>query len=675
MTTIYSEKNKAIIDITKPPYNADNTGVSDCTDAIKQAMDDILRPNIAGLEKAKQKLLSMPDPNAKISFEIRKENNVLYVIFPEELEDSKIIYFPKGTYLVSDTVSYTLENLSNIYAGVSKYEMNRQIHFKGEARELVTIKLKDNCKGFEYGSQKPVVSFMQAESSNLSMTNSFEDITIDIGRNNPGAVGLVFFGNNTGTVKNVSIKSSDEAKRGYAGLHIKHEIVSGCYVKNLEVDGFDYGVRATPVRNFSVFENIYISNQRKCGFFVDNMIISVRNLQSDNFVNAFRINGALTHAVLVDSRLYGGNILESAVDIGSGSAFVRSVDTSGYGSSLTYALEKKCEGRYIDEYVSDSVHTVFDNELKSEPLKVLDMPEPECDLNIESWISVNDFGAVGDGVTDDTKAIQAALSSGSSQIFFQPGKYLVDGSVIVPESVNRINFMFCDFVSGEQLKEDRDNGLFVITGDKGNIVLENVFTWERFHGYMRFIEHRGKRTLSMINLHTQTAAMYFNSVEGGRVFIENCGCTVGGFGDSPYRQITAYSFKGQEVWARHINPERSFCEILNDGGRVWIMGFKTENYGTAFKTINGGHTEVLGGTISIGCNKELPAIVNENSTVSVVAATNGYSMNDLFPIAVRETQGQKTGELMSDEFPLRLLRCYKIPLYVGRAGDSDGGEI
>ena len=180
---------------------------------------------------------------------------------------------------------------------------------------------------------------------------------------------------------------------------------------------------------------------------------------------------------------------------------------------------------------------------------------------------------------------------------------------------------------------------------------------------MRFVEHAGKRTLIMSELHTQTAAMYFNSVPGGKVFIENCACTLGG---DPYRSVPAFSFKEQQVWARHINPERSFCEILNDGGTLWIMGFKTENYGTAFKTINGGHTEVLGGTISIGTNEKLPAIVNENSTVSVIASTNGYAKNHIFPIAVEETQNGCTKRLTNDIFPLRLLRCYKIPLYVGR---------
>ncbi len=670
MKTIYSEKNNAIVDVTKPPYNADNTGKTDVTEILKRAIDDVLRPNIEGLEKAKNKLLEMEDKNAKISFEIRKENDVLFVIFPEELQPTKILYFPNGTYLVSDTISYSLENLRNIYNGVSRYEINRQIHFKGESKDGVTIKLKDNCKGFEFGAERPVVSFMQSESSNIAMTNSFEDITIDVGSGNPGAVGLVFFANNTGTVKNVKIKSSDAEKRGYTGLLIKHEIVSGCYVKNVEVDGFEYGIRAIPTRNFSVFENIFLKNQKRVGFYINNMIISIRNLVSDNFANAVFVYGASAHMTLVDSKLYGGNSLDNAVICEAGSCFIRNVDTKGYKCSAIYALSQVCDSDYIEEYVSDGVHTAFDTAKISAPILVEETPEIPYSLDIEDWACVNDFGAVGDGVRDDTAAIQAAMNSGKKYVFFNQGKYLVDDTIVIPETVERVNFMYCDFAAGEDIKLRHDKGVFAVVGDNGTLVMEDVFTWEALYGFFKFIEHRGKRTLVMSDLHTQTAAMYFNTVEGGKVFIENCGCTVGGFGDSPYRNTPAYSFKGQNVWARHINPERSFCEILNDGGSVWIMGFKTENYGTAFKTINGGHTEVLGGTISIGTNQNLPAIINENSTVSVVASTNGYSMNDIFPIAVEETQGGETRRLMHTEFPLRILRCYKIPLYVGRRSEA-----
>ena len=144
MSTVFSNRFRGVIDVTKPPYNADNTGKTDCTEILNKIVDDLLAENIAGMEKTKQKLLNMPDPNARISFEVRKDNGILNVIFPEELPQSKIIYFPNGTYLVSDTISYSHENLCNILWGLPSSELNRQIHFKGESRDGVVIKLKDN---------------------------------------------------------------------------------------------------------------------------------------------------------------------------------------------------------------------------------------------------------------------------------------------------------------------------------------------------------------------------------------------------------------------------------------------------------------------------------------------------------------------------------------------------
>jgi hypothetical protein len=48
---------------------------------------------------------------------------------------------------------------------------------------------------------------------------------------------------------------------------------------------------------------------------------------------------------------------------------------------------------------------------------------------LRDFVSVKDFGAVGDGVTDDTAAIQAALDSGAEQIYFPAGEYLTDSLV------------------------------------------------------------------------------------------------------------------------------------------------------------------------------------------------------------------------------------------------------
>lgn len=48
---------------------------------------------------------------------------------------------------------------------------------------------------------------------------------------------------------------------------------------------------------------------------------------------------------------------------------------------------------------------------------------------LQEYVSVKDFGATGDGVTDDTSFIQAALSSGTPTIFFPAGTYLISSTL------------------------------------------------------------------------------------------------------------------------------------------------------------------------------------------------------------------------------------------------------
>ena len=44
---------------------------------------------------------------------------------------------------------------------------------------------------------------------------------------------------------------------------------------------------------------------------------------------------------------------------------------------------------------------------------------------MNDFVSVKDFGAVGDGITDDHAAIQAALSSGAATVYIPTGRYAV----------------------------------------------------------------------------------------------------------------------------------------------------------------------------------------------------------------------------------------------------------
>ena len=49
-------------------------------------------------------------------------------------------------------------------------------------------------------------------------------------------------------------------------------------------------------------------------------------------------------------------------------------------------------------------------------------------------VSVKDYGAVGNGVTDDTEAIQAALNSGADEIYIPFGAYSVSKTLLIPSN-------------------------------------------------------------------------------------------------------------------------------------------------------------------------------------------------------------------------------------------------
>ena len=51
-------------------------------------------------------------------------------------------------------------------------------------------------------------------------------------------------------------------------------------------------------------------------------------------------------------------------------------------------------------------------------------------VNTQDFVSVKSFGAVGDGVTDDTAAIQAALDSGNLSVFIPKGIYIISSTLL-----------------------------------------------------------------------------------------------------------------------------------------------------------------------------------------------------------------------------------------------------
>jgi len=667
----YPTDARGIIDVTKAPYFADNTGARDCTAILIRILDEILQPSMDGMREVMAILEVEPSENRVLpnSFENRKQDGKLFGVFPIDGPTAKIIYFPKGVYLVSDTICYSFDDLRN---GLGA-ELNWCIRFQGENEQECVIKLKDQSKGFEYGMSRPMISFIRGPSSNIAMSNFMRDMTIDIGAGNPGAIGVEFMGNNCAGMRNVTIRTTDPQARGQAGLSMSRKGISGCVFKQVTIEGFDEAISMSSLRAYVVFDHLRLIHQARRGLVVKgDGVVCIRGLRSTSRFPALSLAASDAHVVLIEAELDGGMADAPAVELQTGHLFLRGIQTQGYRCALGrvysegWGTDPLISGSAVDEYVSDPISTLNKQESQcSLNLPITEAPVPDWDLDFDNWTHPGVFGAVGDGVTDDTAAIQSTMDSGKPVIYFQPGHYRINAPIRIPGSVRHVNFMFVDLAAGERLQHLKNQGMFAVTGESEEpLLMEDLFCFERNYGHHYLFEQAAKRTLIVRNVHAQSCAAYINSVPGGTVFLENIVTTTGILNDT--YQHPCFVFRGQTAWCWQLDPEYTPDKIINDGSTLFIIGFKTEGEGIAFTAKNHAQMEVLGGVLYFGANDDTPVVLNEDSDVAFIASTVGTTSQHVFKVTIREVAGGKSQEIHHDKFPTRLRDQYTIPLYVGR---------
>jgi len=641
------------LDITKAPYHADPSGKTDCTEAICRALDEVTAMTRLAYRQGLAEVESLSGTGVHYhpsGFENRRDHGVLMCTLCVRLPFLPVIYLPAGVYLVSDTLCYRHKDLQNTYGS----EMNQQIRIRGAGMDRTVIRLQDRAPGFGAGAGKPVISFMQGKQSNVAMSNYCEDLTIRCGRGNPGAVGLDFFANNSGAVRHVRIASDDGA--GFAGVQLGHGNYSGILLKHIEVDGFDHGVHidSSLYTMFAHGEDITARNQRISGVTVGNISVSLRRLTTVNVPVALTCMGRVGHTVLVDSELSGTG--PCAIDRQAGSLYVSKVQTNGFG-----------DAGFLDEQVYPQPVTACHPDRGMARLPIEETPawSPAGDTT-----GVRAFGAIGNGINDDSPAIQRALDSGAAEIRFEPGRYLLNQPIVIPPSVEHLDFGFCDLVAGIDLKQGTGEG-FVILGDATvrPLFIERLFAWEQWSGTHCSFTHAGTRTVCFKDMHTQTLSFYRNTVPGARVFFDNVATTTGVIPGTKGHGRCAVVLRGQKAWARQLNPERGEPMMINDGGDLVLMGYKSEGTGAVVHTINGGRTEVLGGVVNLGQTGDV-AFVAEDSQQRLSTVSQGWRSPAYHRCAIREICNGQAREIASAELPSRGFEPsrgpqYIIPLYGG----------
>jgi Pectate lyase superfamily protein len=575
-----------VINVKNAPYFAKGDGITDDTAAIQRALSD----------------------------------------FPNQ---NKIIYLPNGVYLVSDQLKWPDGRDGNSY---------KRTILQGQSTDKTTIKLKDKAKGFTNVSKAKAVIWTGNRPAQR-FRNAIRNLTLNTGNGNEDAIGIQFNASNQGGIRNVDIKSGDG--QGAIGLDLTYtDEIGPCLIKNLQVNGFKRGIFTGFTVNSQTFENITLQNQKEYGFYNGGQVINIRNLVSLNSVPAVYNNKGLI--TILDSKLSGVGVAstEEAI-INNSSLFARNITTSGYRVSIdnNSGNRQNVASGFVKEFVSHNITSLFATPLKTLNLPIRDTPEvPWGDLS--QWVSPTHYGAKPNDKSDDTAAIQAAIDSGKSTLYFPNGRYTINRPVFIRGNIKRIIGLEAG-ISGK--------GAFnFIEGSSPTVVIE------RFDGFGSGIVHAASRTLvlsSMALADTKSKASYSNTGTGD-LYIED---VVGG----------PWIFNNQKVWARQLNPENPGTKIVNNQGTLWVLGIKTEREGIVVDTKERGKTEIAGGLIySTSVAKTTPMFANHNSPVSLTVSECNYNRNP-FKTLISDTRGSATRYLSRGNTPISNCNGSLIHLYVG----------
>jgi hypothetical protein len=524
------------------------------------------------------------------------------------------VYFPAGTYLVSDTLHWH----------------GCCMTLQGQGSGATVIKLKDSASGFNNSADPKPVIFTPA--GNMSFYQYIYDLTVDTGQNNPGAIGIDYVPNNIAALRNIVIRSGD--KRGFVGLDMSRKWPGPCLVKNVNIQGFNYGIRTRQSEYGLTFENITLTNQGKAGFRNEGNTVAIRKLHSENRVSAVQNSGDRGMVILLDSDLRGGTTAAASAIDNSGYLYARNVLTQGYKSAIRNK-GTAISGSKITEYVSGQIYSLFNSPKRSLDLPIEETPDYK-DNNMANWgrFRPRNYG--------DTEGLQALLNSGKSTIYFRANAdYLGKRIVTIPSTVKRI----IGFNTNVH-RINKEGVIFKVTeNSKDPLIIE------QFKGGIT-VEHASARTVVIKDGNYR----YLEGSGAGKLFLENVGTP-------PPLSISGK----RSVWARQLNTEsqKPFSKISNNGAKLWILGLKTEGTSTTITTSGGGFTELLGTLlypVHVFKPKEQlnPAFINTESSQSLIYSLSVYGSGRNYKIQVQETKGGVVRQLRTSQ-----IKDGRMPLFVG----------
>jgi len=635
-----------LVDITAAPYNADPSGVTDCTAAIQAAVN------------------------------YARDNNM-------------VCFFPIGTYLISETISCEQPVYKSTTGPLSdacgKYRSTdgKNQHYWNDTNDMIyllgstkdgkrpVIKLAPNAAGFgdaanpkvavkiwaqtrddRGGTVDPLNPCLYAtpiwgkEQTNINFNHTFKGIDIDLSAN-PGAIGIRF----TGSQGCYMMDSKIITDGALAGLNNCCGQGGGTY--NIEVQGGQYGIRLDVEARFPMLASCIFKGQtvacvqasQVAGGYVP--LVMVGCLLEPNSAQAVDLTNPTGYP--------GINMIDCVVNLNQSGVIVKtkssienvflenvtvnnitkvqtydsqSLSGTGWKSISLYSNAKSNTRSLVDGVTSTS--SVINHGQSTQP--------DYAAIHDKHWsvlpsfedadaVNITDFGAVGNGSTNDIAAFKAAMAV-SNKIFLPKGNFKIAETLVLGTNTHIFGLDKFTTIGGNVTTVDDSNA----SSSVSLLYVAGSLTWEAGKAVFAFAS--GKYS-------TNPKTYNFTTNAGGRFYGIAVGINVNG--TSMPMNFYAYNIERSQS-----NP----MSIIQNAKNVRIYYLKSEagtsgtglDTNTPIQILNSSNVRIYCVTGNIVDTNGRPMIDVVNSTDVLISQAKSFTTTGAFP-NIRETIGTTVFEI------------------------------
>ena len=524
---------------------------------------------------------------------------------------TRIVYLPAGTYLVSRTLQR--------HYGNGKFGSG--MYLVGESRDTTILKLRDRAAGFDSRDAPRGVVMTTAKlldgsptsggkdythkgEGNDAYDNFIEHLTIDVGNGNPGAIGIDYLANNLGAVRDVTVRAPGDS--GAVGIAMLRKWPGPALLQQVNVQGFDTGIAVGNTEYGVTLDHIRLSGQRRAGLQNAGNAVAAADLVTDAPTPVAN-DAAGGLVVLVDATLHA-----------------RAEDAPASGVFHGPQWQK-----FPDGIVA----------------KLPDAPATPDDP-VAAWVNVLRFaGPASGGDRDITQALHKALESGASTVYLPYGRYTISDAIDIPPSVRRIVSMNASITVRPERNPNfaRTSGMFRITRPGPPLTIDGVVFDMTNLGDQLAVEQTAPRDVVLRDIVTAGTSLLDRGQDGGRTFIEDVCCgTMRVAGPAP-------------VYARQLDTEGGGTRIVNQGTPLTILGLKTEGDCTVLENRAGADTRILGGLLYIvhDADAAVPAFRNSDASLQASFVEEAFRAESRYTTYLEDTTGGQTHRIQSAAYPAR----------------------